>query len=175
MSPMKTMRVPRRRQGDDERGAALVEFALILPILVIITFGMISAGMAYNHKMDMTYAAREGARYAATLPLTQCTGSPNPCGTSTWAQLIRSVVVERAGGDVTAADVCVAMVNGSTATATTPTSSYSTGGNVCFPESGGDTGNRVQVKITKSDDQIDGVFFKIPVTLTSQATSKFEE
>ncbi|MGH9003198.1 MAG: TadE/TadG family type IV pilus assembly protein [Acidimicrobiia bacterium] len=164
-----------RQHPDSERGAALVEFALILPVLVVITFGMIGAGIAYNHKMDITYAAREGARYGSTLPLTQCSGSPNPCGSATWAQLIRTVVVERAGGDVTAADVCVALVHGSSATATTPTSSYTTGGGVCFPESGGDAGNRVQVKITKADDEIDAVFFQIPVTITSQATGKFEE
>ncbi len=161
---------------ESERGAALVEFALVLPVIVIITFGMISSGIAYNHKLDMTHAAREGARYGATLPLTQCSGTPNPCGGSTtWAQLVRTVVVERAGGAATAADVCVALVNGSSAMATTPTSSYSTGGSVCFPESAGDSGTRVQIKITKGDDEIDAVFFRIPVTLTSQATAKFEE
>ncbi|MGH9034629.1 MAG: TadE/TadG family type IV pilus assembly protein [Acidimicrobiia bacterium] len=164
-----------RRLHGPERGAAMVEFALVLPVIVMVTFAMITSGIAYNHKMDMTHAAREGARYGATLPLTQCGGSPNPCGTSTWAQVVRSVVVERAMGAVTAADVCVALVHGSSATASTPTSSYSTGGAVCFAESGGDSENRVQVRITKGDDKIDGVFFQIPVTLTTEATAKFEE
>lgn len=164
-----------RRRGADERGAALVEFALVLPLVVVMTFGMMTSAMAYNNKMDLTHAAREGARYGSTLPLTQCSGSPNPCGgTTTWAQLVRSVVVERAMGAVTAADVCVALVHGSSASVNTPTTSYSTGGAVCFPESSGDAGNRVQILITKSDSAIDAVFFRIPLALTSEATAKFE-
>lgn len=163
-----------RRHRQPERGAAMVEFALVLPVIVMLTFGMITSGIAFNHKMDITHAAREGARYGATLPLTQCSGSPNPCGTSTWAQVVRSVVVERAMGAVTEADICVALVHGSTATPNTP-ASHSTGGAVCFAESGGDSDNRVQVSITKSDDKIDGIFFQIPVTLTTEATAKFEE
>ncbi len=164
-----------RRRSADERGAALVEFALVLPLVVAMTFGMMTSAMAYNHQLDLTHAAREGARYGSTLPLTQCSGSPNPCGgTTTWAQLVRSVVVQRAAGAVTAADVCVALVQGSSATVKTPTTSYSTSGAVCFPESSGDSGNRVQVRITRSGDAIDGVFFRIPITLTSEATGKFE-
>ena len=38
-----------------------------------------------------------------------------------------------------------------------------------------DPGKRVQVAITKTGDKIDGILFKIPVTLTSQATAKFEQ
>src|SRR6266513_376229 len=105
-----------QRQSDRERGAALVEFALVLPLVLMLTFGMVSSALAYNHKMDLIHAAREGARYGATLPRDQCIGSPNPCGTSTWAQVVQSVVVQRSLGDVTAAEVCVALVSGNPGT-----------------------------------------------------------
>ena len=49
----------------NERGASAVEFALILPILVILVFGIIEFGIAYNNYISITHAAREGARLAA--------------------------------------------------------------------------------------------------------------
>ena len=63
--------------GDDERGTALVEFALVLPLVLMLAFGVVTAGLTYNHKIDLTHAAREGARYGATLAQLQCSGSPN--------------------------------------------------------------------------------------------------
>ena len=56
---------PARRS--DEQGTALVEFALILPLVLMLAFGVVTAGLTYNHKIDLTHAAREGARYGATL------------------------------------------------------------------------------------------------------------
>jgi len=49
----------------NEKGASAVEFALILPILVILVFGIIEFGIAYNNYISITHAAREGARLAA--------------------------------------------------------------------------------------------------------------
>lgn len=49
----------------NEKGAAVVEFALILPILVIIVFGIFQFGIAFNNWISLTHAAREGARLAA--------------------------------------------------------------------------------------------------------------
>lgn len=51
-----------RRRWDSERGAAAVEFALILPILVLILFGVIEFGGVYNAQLMLTGAAREAAR-----------------------------------------------------------------------------------------------------------------
>jgi len=56
--------VRRRRWGND-RGAAAVEFALVLPILVIILFGVIEFGGVYNAQLMVTGAAREAAREMA--------------------------------------------------------------------------------------------------------------
>ena len=49
----------------DERGAAVVEFALILPVLVLFVFGIIQFGQAYSARIELTSAVREGARLAA--------------------------------------------------------------------------------------------------------------
>lgn len=51
--------------GRDERGAVVVEFALVLPLLVIFVFGIVEFGRAYNAKIQLTSAVREGARTAA--------------------------------------------------------------------------------------------------------------
>ncbi|HEY2640820.1 MAG TPA: TadE family protein [Streptosporangiaceae bacterium] len=48
-----------------DRGAAAVEFALLLPLLVLIVFGLIDFGRAINAQITLTQAAREGARSLA--------------------------------------------------------------------------------------------------------------
>jgi hypothetical protein len=48
-----------------DRGAAAVEFALVLPLLLLIVFGIIDFGRALNAQITLTEAAREGARLAA--------------------------------------------------------------------------------------------------------------
>lgn len=55
----------RRRGWGEERGAAAVEFALVLPILVLILFGVIEFGGAYHAQLMVTGAAREAAREMA--------------------------------------------------------------------------------------------------------------
>ena len=48
-----------------ERGAAAVELALVLPILILLLFGIVELGRGYNAKITLTHAAREGARALA--------------------------------------------------------------------------------------------------------------
>lgn len=48
-----------------ERGAASVEFALLVPILIMILLGIMEFGRAYNVQVSLTNAAREGARSMA--------------------------------------------------------------------------------------------------------------
>ncbi len=52
-------------RGARDRGAAAVEFALLLPILLLLVFGIIDFGRALNAQVTLTQAAREGARLAA--------------------------------------------------------------------------------------------------------------
>ncbi|MFL6061419.1 MAG: TadE/TadG family type IV pilus assembly protein [Marmoricola sp.] len=50
------------RRHRDERGAAALEFALIVPILVMVVFGIVDFGWAMNRDTLINNAAREGAR-----------------------------------------------------------------------------------------------------------------
>src|ERR1700709_2311206 len=49
----------------DERGAAMVEFAMILPLLVLLTFGIIEFGVAFNASSSVSQSSRAGGRTAA--------------------------------------------------------------------------------------------------------------
>ena len=47
------------------RGNALVEFAMVLPPLLLLVFGIIDFGFMFQRYLVVTNAAREGARLAA--------------------------------------------------------------------------------------------------------------
>lgn len=57
-------RALRRRRRDDD-GAAAVEFALVIPFLLLILFGIISYGVMLSFRQSLSQAAAEGARAAA--------------------------------------------------------------------------------------------------------------
>ncbi len=48
-----------------ESGTALIEFALVLPILCVLAMGMLDFGRAFHMKALLDQSAREGARIAA--------------------------------------------------------------------------------------------------------------
>ncbi len=48
-----------------DRGAAAVEMALILPLLLLIIFGALDFGLMYHDQISLNAAAREGARLSA--------------------------------------------------------------------------------------------------------------
>lgn len=50
-----------------QQGAAAVEFALILPILLLVFFGMVELSLALYDKAILTNASREGARAGIVL------------------------------------------------------------------------------------------------------------
>ncbi len=54
-----------KRNIRSERGASAVEFALILPVLLLVLFGLIEFGSLYHDYLAITHATREGARMAA--------------------------------------------------------------------------------------------------------------
>lgn len=60
-----TRRRRRRWFGRDAGGAAAVEFALILPVLLTFLLGLIEFGRAMWIRNTMQYAVEDAARYAA--------------------------------------------------------------------------------------------------------------
>lgn len=59
---------------EDERGAAVVEFAIIFPVLIVLLFGVIDFGRAFFLRNNLFAAAREGARSGAVMT-TPCTSA----------------------------------------------------------------------------------------------------
>lgn len=59
------MSTQRRRRCRNRRGSVVVEFALIVPFLFIIIFGVIDFSRAYSQLNAINAALREGARFAS--------------------------------------------------------------------------------------------------------------
>ena len=52
----------RRRHGRTERGQGLVEFAMLVPVFMLLLLGLLEFGFVFDHTMTVSYATREGAR-----------------------------------------------------------------------------------------------------------------
>ena len=65
-----------RRFGGEERGAAVVEFALVLPVFMLLVFMFIDATRAFYTVNSLVSAAREGARFGA-MQVMACPGPTN--------------------------------------------------------------------------------------------------
>jgi Flp pilus assembly protein TadG len=48
-----------------ERGQSMAEFAIVLPVLVVVLFGIVQFGIVFNNYVTLTDAVRAGARTAA--------------------------------------------------------------------------------------------------------------
>lgn len=140
----------------------MVEFALILPLVMSIVLGLVTGGAAYNRKLSMTNAVREGARFGATLN-----------GTGSWATDVQSRTVAMAAGDLTTDQVCVKLVKvgtgdllwatGSECSSITP-----------FTTHPGSTGDCVVEVWAARPDKIQAMFFTSNITLTAKAGSSYE-
>lgn len=95
----------------DERGQALVEFAFVLPVLLLVVFGILWFGRAMNYDEQATHLANVAARYAAV-------DQPPPnAGGQTLLQWVRSHAdspeLANGTGSVSAAlQVCVSTPDG---------------------------------------------------------------
>ena len=102
----------RRRAGArGERGAAATEFALVVPFLLLLVFGLITTGMTYSDHLAATNAVREGARYGAAADITS----------GSWATSVRSRIKQvyfNAGASVSDEQICVRLVTASGSTYT---------------------------------------------------------
>lgn len=54
-----------RRRRDHERGAAVVEFAIVAPLLLVLLLGVVEFGLLFGKRLDVSQGAREGARLAS--------------------------------------------------------------------------------------------------------------
>ena len=72
----------RRRVGGqrDAAGTALIEFALVLPLLAILVFGTVDLARAYELENRLKNAAREGGRLAQNAPQQVVADAATGCG-----------------------------------------------------------------------------------------------
>ena len=73
--PTSAVRPPRAPSARGEDGAAAVEFAMVLPVLVIVVLGIVTGGLSYSNAIGVQNAVREGARFGATGDVTQVSWS----------------------------------------------------------------------------------------------------
>ena len=168
-----------RLRGDRERGAALVEFAIVLPVLGALLIGMLSGGITFNRKLSLTNGAREGARYGATLPFT------NFANTNAWLDNVAAVAVgavdntlpANASGRV----VCVAYVyNPGGSVGDFTLRRMDSGGTVgyaasekCFNDGRPDNEQRVQVVLERASE-INALIYKQTITVTGRSVARYE-
>lgn len=173
-----------------EDGAALVEFSLVLPIIVILMVGSVSTGFALNRTNSLNNAAREGARFGATLPADNMVQ---------WLNSVADVAEDSATGDlddgVDGRTICVAYVYPSGAApvfsddddisvviATDHTArlivnqagnkTYSIG-KTCYSDGRPNGERRVQVAVERNVD-LNFVFSEPTVEIDGRSTSRFE-
>jgi Flp pilus assembly protein TadG len=53
-----------RRRRREECGAAAVEFALVVPILLVLFFGIVNVGIVLTQQLSLSNSARQAARFA---------------------------------------------------------------------------------------------------------------
>jgi hypothetical protein len=159
-------------------GAALIELAMVLPLIVMLVLGMVSAGIALNNQLALTHAAREGGRFAATLPVT------NFANMNLWLDAVALGVINDSTGTlgpgVPGHLVCVAFVHPDGMPPNPVTSNRIDNAGVisynaaeCFADGRPDTERRVQVAVAREAD-FNALVFSSTLTLDSEAVSRFE-
>lgn len=78
----------RSRSGSDQ-GATAVEFALLLPLLAVLIFGLVDMGRLFYVQMALEFAANEGARVSSLYP-------NGPADTATVPNAVKAAVGDAA-------------------------------------------------------------------------------
>lgn len=151
----------KRQHDDDEAGASLVEFALVLPLVMALILGLVTGGVAYNRKLSLTSAVREAARFGATLAV--CTTSS--CDTATWTTKVTRRAVELSGGELKTSDVCASLV--------TVTVSPDTSCGVTTPVDAPPGSHVAKISATRQA-KLEVFFFSQNLTLTSRTAARYE-
>jgi hypothetical protein len=96
----------------EDRGQAVLEFALLLPpLILLLVFGMVEIGTAFSHNMSVASATREGARMGSNLAngggTLGCAAGQSPNAASVDPRIIAAVekLLTGTGALVSLADV----------------------------------------------------------------------
>lgn len=164
-------------KSDRERGEVMVEFALLLPVLIMMLLGTITVGLSYNRSNSLNNGARESARYGATLPVGD--------DLSAWLNSVADVAIASTTGDLTASapdqELCIAYVypdgtegNDQTVAVIEIGGSRSIAtGVTCFEDGRPGDERRVQVSMHRTSDFQTGAFTKT-INLNAQSVTRYE-
>jgi Flp pilus assembly protein TadG len=156
----------------------LVEFAFVLPILAMLLFGLLSAGLAWNQNLALAQGARVGGRFAATLP------TKNYESMDDYLDTVATRVVNASEGslDTTVAGrvLCVAYVHPSGTTTLDQTrkrtetgTSVSRANGSCFTDNQTSSDQRVQVMVERQATFQTGIWSQT-ITLHQQIVFRYE-
>lgn len=161
----------------DERGGALVEFGLVVPIFVTLTLGAVTTGLSYNTNNSLNNGAREAARYGATLDID---GDINGWLASV-ADSAELATSGELGPRVASRQICVAFVHPdgtdaddrTVALLRTGEGSVIAGGTTCFDDDRPDDERRVQVRLAR-EAEIQAVVYQSTVDLQARSLARYE-
>jgi Flp pilus assembly protein TadG len=154
------------RQGSS-RGAAIVEAAIIMPLLLLLTFGIWTTARAWNVHNVLDHASREAARFGATTPDT------------TDIQTVAQGIVGSAAINWADIEFCAAIIERdpitevSTVTESIRDGVVTNGGTQCIGDDP-TSDSRVQVTILYPDYGMDFLFFTITVDMGAQGVARLE-
>jgi Flp pilus assembly protein TadG len=140
-----------------ERGAVAVEFALVLPMLVMLLLGMVSTGITYSDHLAISNAAREGGRFGAAVDYST--------GATAWADSVQSRVLQtyaNGSSTLTAAQVCVQLESSTGSVLATPTTQGSSCGTAPSSPTGLQTGTCVVKVWVRKPAKINLGVFDLP-------------
>lgn len=150
------MRLFRNRFGD--KGAALIEAAMIIPILLLFTFGIWATARAWSINNTLEHAAREGARYGATIDPWNGGSSPGAVRAIVDADLQAAAITPG-----TVNTVCIELIADGGSSCDSPATINNTTGT-----------DQVFVKIELPNHQLNFLFFSMTVDLSGTAVARHE-
>ena len=100
-SDVAMLQAPTTEHAQSQKGSALVEFALILPVFVLLLFGAISYSLALYNKTVLTWATREGARAGALYVKGRTNATAAATGAATASQLYNNNLITFGSGTPT--------------------------------------------------------------------------
>ncbi len=133
-----------------ERGQVIVEFALILPVFIILVAGIIKFGIALNYWLDMQRVANQGARFAA---VNSWPGCPRGAASCTGANSLQTYLA--------ASNQKLAQGENWT--------TY-----ICFPSTTSAIGDPVTVRVTR-DMNLGIPFLPLKVHMKGSSTMRLEQ
>jgi len=153
-----------RRRARGDGGAALVEFAIIAPLLFGLLLGLFSGGIALAQKNSMSSAVREAARFGATLD-----------HGASWDDSVIDRVLDLAPEDLASNQVCARLIERGSPDTVVETSSCAATILDDIPDiSSVPSGECAVVVWAQRQDELNAVFISRDLTLNAGSVSSYE-